>query len=79
MVRMVRTWWPPSAFPSNAGAVGTVGRAPSARRRVSEFPHRTHDATIAKRSPKWIANSMRAACQNVGGARHFRSTPRNAR
>ena len=49
------------------------------RARAEQHGAGTHDATIAKRSPKWIANSMRAACQNTGGVRHFRSTPRSAR
>ena len=37
--------------------------------------NRVHDATRAKRSPKWIANPVRATCQTSGGARPFRSTP----
>ena len=68
--------WGTERFPRAVHGRGPRHR-PSAGGQAVEIAG--HDSSTTNRSPKRIASSGRTWCQNSGGARHFRCTPRSAK
>ena len=68
--------WGTERFPRAVHGRGPLGRQSAGGQAVEIAGH---DASTTNRSPKRIASSGRTWCQNSGGARHFRCTPRSAK
>ena len=75
-VRSSPPQWCTERFPRAVHGRGPLSR-PSAGGQAVEIAG--HDSSTTNRSPKRIASSGRTWCQNSGGARHFRCTPRSAK